>query len=102
VSAHDALSSRVRAMADPVELAEDAAVQRASACLPARHMPAVLLRVPGEAAAAMAMSEDSFQRYVQPEVPVVRLGRMKFVAVVELEAWAGRNASLLPRELLDA
>jgi hypothetical protein len=41
-----------------------------------------------EAAAALGMSLDSFERYVQPYVRIIRLGRMRLVAVAELEDWA--------------
>jgi hypothetical protein len=41
-----------------------------------------------EAAAALGMSLDSFERYVQPHVRIIRLGRMRLVALSELEDWA--------------
>jgi hypothetical protein len=41
-----------------------------------------------EAAAALAMSVDSFERWVQPHVRVIRLGRMVLVPVRELERFA--------------
>ena len=36
-----------------------------------------------EAADALGMSFDSFERHVQPYVRIIRLGRMRFVAVAE-------------------
>lgn len=41
-----------------------------------------------EAADSLGMSVDSFERYVQPQIRLIRLGRMVHVAVAELEAWA--------------
>jgi hypothetical protein len=45
-----------------------------------------------EAAAAIGMSLDSFERHVQPTIKLVRLGRMRLVPVGELERWLGENA----------
>jgi hypothetical protein len=39
------------------------------------------------------MSLDSFERYVQPELRLIRRGRLRLVAVRELEAWLDRNAA---------
>jgi hypothetical protein len=47
-----------------------------------------------EAAAALGISVDSFERHVQPELRVIRRGRMRLVPVHELERWAAENASL--------
>lgn len=46
-----------------------------------------------EAAAALGMSLNSFERHVQPTIRLVRLGRMRLVPVSELERWLGENAS---------
>jgi hypothetical protein len=46
-----------------------------------------------EAAAALSMSLNSFERHVQPTIRLVRLGRMRLVPVSELERWLGENAS---------
>ena len=43
-----------------------------------------------EAAAALGMSLDSFERYVQPCVRIIRLGGLCLVAVAEPEECAGR------------
>lgn len=43
-----------------------------------------------EAAAALGMSLDSFERYVQPHLCIIRLGKLRLVAVGELEDWARR------------
>lgn len=45
-----------------------------------------------EAAAAISMSLDSFERHVQPTLRLVRLGRMRLVPVAELERWLTENA----------
>ena len=47
------------------------------------------------AAAALGMSVDSFERYVQADVCCIRRGRMRLYPVVELERWAGENAERL-------
>jgi hypothetical protein len=40
-----------------------------------------------EAAAALGMSVDSFERHVQPELRVVRRGRLRLFALTEIERW---------------
>jgi len=45
-----------------------------------------------EAAASLSISVDSFERYVQPEVRLVRRGALRLVPVAELEAWLRENA----------
>jgi hypothetical protein len=45
-----------------------------------------------EAAAALGMSLDSFERHVQPTLRLVRLGRMRLVPVREIERWLEENA----------
>jgi hypothetical protein len=45
-----------------------------------------------EAAAALGMSLDSFERHVQPTLRLVRLGRMRLVPVREIERWLSENA----------
>ena len=45
-----------------------------------------------DAAAALGMSLDSFERYVQPDVQLVRRGRMRLVPPAELERWVEQNA----------
>ena len=52
-----------------------------------------------DAARALAMSLDHFERYVQPELRLVRTGRKVLVPVRELHAWADRHAA---RTLEDA
>ena len=45
-----------------------------------------------EAAAALSMSTDSFERYVMADVRCVRRGRLRLFPVAELERWADNNA----------
>lgn len=47
-----------------------------------------------EAAAALGMSVDSFERYAQPDLRLIRRGRLVLVPVAELERWAERNDAL--------
>lgn len=56
-----------------------------------RAVPRLSLTKP-EAAAALGMSVDSFERYVQPHVKMVRRGKMRVVSVRELERWLEENA----------
>jgi hypothetical protein len=45
-----------------------------------------------EAATAIGMSLDSFERHVQPTLRLVRLGRMRLVPIAELERWLEEHA----------
>jgi excisionase family DNA binding protein len=45
-----------------------------------------------EAAASLGMSLDSFERWVQPSIRLVRLGRLRLVPVTELDRWLSDNA----------
>jgi hypothetical protein len=45
-----------------------------------------------EAAVSLGMSVDSFERYVQPEIRLVRCGRLRLAPVSELERWVEENA----------
>lgn len=47
-----------------------------------------------EAAAALSMSRDSFDRHVRDELRLVRRGRLTLVPVVELERWLERSAAV--------
>lgn len=46
-----------------------------------------------EAAAALSMSVEAFNEHVRPEVRVVSCGRMRLVAIAELERWLDENAA---------
>jgi hypothetical protein len=58
---------------------------------PVAPVPRVTL-TRSEAAAAMGMSLDSFERHVQPQLRLVRRGALRLVPVRELEVWAAENA----------
>jgi excisionase family DNA binding protein len=45
-----------------------------------------------EAATALGMSLDSFERHVQSELRLIRRGRLRLVPVSELERWAEQAA----------
>jgi hypothetical protein len=45
-----------------------------------------------EAAAAIGMGLDSFERHVQPSIRLLRLGRMRLVPIHELERWLEQHA----------
>ncbi len=48
-----------------------------------------------EAAAAIGMSLDSFERHVQPELRMIRRGKLRLVPVAELQRWAERSAEVV-------
>lgn len=48
-----------------------------------------------QAAAALGMSTDSFERYVQADVRCIYRGRLRLFPVAELERWADANAERL-------
>jgi len=45
-----------------------------------------------EAAESLGMSLDSFERHVQPELRLVRRGKLRLVPVSELQRWLDRHA----------
>jgi hypothetical protein len=47
-----------------------------------------------EAAAALGMSINSFERHVQPELRLVRRGSLRLIPVREIERWLAENADL--------
>src|SRR4051794_24408456 len=46
-----------------------------------------------EAAESLGMSPDSFERYVQPEIKLIRRNTLRLVPVPELERWVAENAA---------
>lgn len=60
----------------------------------ALHIQPIALAKP-QAAAALGMSVDSFDRYVGPQVRCIRRGRLRLYPVVELQRWADVNAEHL-------
>ena len=53
-----------------------------------------LALTPNEAAAALGCSRDFVDRHIGPELHWVWRGRLKFVAIAELEDWLRRSAAL--------
>jgi hypothetical protein len=51
-----------------------------------------LALTPTEAAAALGIGLTSFKKYVQPQVRIVRGGKLRVIPVSELERWAEENA----------
>lgn len=49
------------------------------------------------AATMLGMSVDSFERYVQPDLRLVRRGRLRLVPVAEIQRWAKENSEALFR-----
>jgi excisionase family DNA binding protein len=49
---------------------------------------------PAEAAAALGVSRDFFDKHIGPELRIVRRGRLKLIPVKELERWVEREAAL--------
>jgi hypothetical protein len=45
-----------------------------------------------EAAASLGISLDSFERHVQPDIRMIRCGRLRLVPVAELARWAYEQA----------
>jgi len=54
-------------------------------------VPQLALRVK-DAAQALGMSVDSFERYVEPDLKLLRLGKMKLVPTYELQRFVNENA----------
>ena len=60
--------------------------------VPANQL-AKLALTKGEAAEALSMSVDSFERHVMPELRVIRRGKLVLIPVRELERWVDRNSA---------
>ena len=54
-------------------------------------VPRLALRVE-EAAAALGVSDDFYREYVAPDLKITRRGRVRLVAVTELQRWLEHNA----------
>lgn len=54
----------------------------------------ILALSPDEAAAALSVSRDFFDKHIAPELRIARRGRRKLIAVRELERWLDRAAAL--------
>lgn len=55
-------------------------------------VPRVALTV-NEAAAAVGVSRDFFDKHIKPELKVVRRGRLVLIPAKELERWVNENAA---------
>ena len=62
-----------------------------------RHFPRVTL-TRQEAADSIGVSLDHFERHVQPDLRVVRSGRLVLVPLPELKRWAAENAEAVLAE----
>jgi excisionase family DNA binding protein len=60
-------------------------------------VPRVALTVE-EAATALGISRDHFERHVMDDVRIIYCGRRRLVPIRELERWANRMAVAVPRE----
>jgi excisionase family DNA binding protein len=58
-----------------------------------RPAPPRLALRPDEAAQALGMSPDHFERFVAGDLRWARLGRLKIVPVTELERWLAQHAA---------
>jgi excisionase family DNA binding protein len=54
-----------------------------------------------EAAEALGISLNSFERHVQPEVKVVRRGKLRLIPISALERWLEENAASIVEDLSD-
>jgi hypothetical protein len=73
---------------------EDAAAEAPSlARARARRTVPRLSLTPAQCAEALGISRDSFDRYVLPELRVVRRGRLVLVSVREVERWLDVSAA---------
>jgi len=75
---------------EPFDASRTSAKARAKAARPAPPRLALTIE---EAAAALGISRDSFDRFVKDELRLVRRGRLILVSVVELERWLERSAA---------
>jgi hypothetical protein len=57
-----------------------------------RHAPGRLAVTRAEAARALGVSINSFERHVQPELRIVRRGKLRLIPVREIERWLEENA----------
>jgi hypothetical protein len=68
--------------------------KRPVALTPERERPVRLALNAGEAAQALGCSRDFFDEHIGPELRWIRRGRLKFVAIAELQDWLRRSAAL--------
>ena len=58
---------------------------------PVGPVPRVALTIE-DAAVAIGMSKRSFERHVMPDIRIIRIGRIRLIAITELERWANTTA----------
>jgi hypothetical protein len=68
--------------------------KRPNAAAAERQSPLRLALTAGEAAQAVGCSRDFFDEHIGPELRWIRRGRLKFVAIAELENWLKQSAAL--------
>jgi hypothetical protein len=65
--------------------------------------PGIVLAVRKDAAArALGISDESFDRFVRPSLPVVRVGSVRIYPVALLDRWLVENAVAPADELAEA
>jgi hypothetical protein len=68
------------------------AQERTSTVLASRQDTLRLALRKEEAARALGISDESFDRYVKPTLPVVRMGSMRVYPIDHLRAWLAEQA----------
>jgi hypothetical protein len=71
---------------------DDSVRLRTSANGRQRHAPGRLSVTRAEAARALGVSINSFERHVEPELRIVRRGKLRLIPVREIERWLEENA----------
>jgi excisionase family DNA binding protein len=51
------------------------------------------VQIPREAAEALGVSVDMFDRYVRRQLRMIYVGRLRLVSVAELERWAESSST---------
>jgi excisionase family DNA binding protein len=75
---------------DKTQLDDDSEAGRA-AHRSARPIVPMLLLSKAEAAEALSMSVDHFERHVQRDLRLIRSGRLVLVPLAELQGWVEQN-----------
>jgi hypothetical protein len=56
-------------------------------------VPRITLRCPSEAAKALGVSDETFDRHVRPELRTIKVGTYTYVTLTELQKWADSHAA---------
>jgi hypothetical protein len=86
--------SDIRARATNIRCVTRRQIGGADAKLEHVPRPLRLALTPSEAAQALGCSRDFFDKHIGPDLRWVRRGRLKFVAIAEIEDWLRRSAAL--------